>query len=65
MVWEVEFGVVIGKGGAYIDEANAMDYVAGFCVVNVCPSVNFRSNGQALGTKGKGAIPWVQLAHGL
>ena len=32
--WEVELGVVIGKAGRYIDEANALDHVAGYCVVN-------------------------------
>lgn len=32
--WEVELGIVIGKGGTYIDEARAMDHVAGYCVVN-------------------------------
>lgn len=32
--WEVELGVVIGKGGRYISEAQAMDHVAGYCVVN-------------------------------
>ena len=32
--WEVELGVVIGKAGRYIDEADAMQHVAGFCVVN-------------------------------
>ena len=32
--WEVELGVIIGKGGVYIDEANAMDHVAGYCVIN-------------------------------
>ena len=32
--WEVELGVVIGKGGRYIDEANAMEHVAGYCVIN-------------------------------
>jgi 2,4-diketo-3-deoxy-L-fuconate hydrolase len=32
--WEVELGVVIGKGGRYIDEADAMSHVAGYCVVN-------------------------------
>ena len=26
--------LVIGKGGSYIDEANALDHVAGFCVIN-------------------------------
>ena len=32
--WEVELGVVIGKGGRYITEAQAMEHVAGYCVVN-------------------------------
>jgi 2,4-diketo-3-deoxy-L-fuconate hydrolase len=32
--WEVELGMVIGKGGVYITEADAMDHVAGFCVIN-------------------------------
>jgi len=32
--WEVELGVVIGKKASYVDEANAMDYVAGYCLHN-------------------------------
>jgi 2,4-didehydro-3-deoxy-L-rhamnonate hydrolase len=32
--WEVELGVVIGTGGRYIAEADAMAHVAGYCVVN-------------------------------
>lgn len=32
--WEVELGVVIGAGGRYIDEADALNHVAGYCVVN-------------------------------
>ena len=32
--WEVELGVVIGTGGRYIDEADALAHVAGYCVVN-------------------------------
>ena len=32
--WEVELGVIIGKGGKYIEEKDAMDHVAGFCVIN-------------------------------
>ncbi len=32
--WEVELGVVIGKGGRYIPESEAMQHVAGYCVVN-------------------------------
>ena len=32
--WEVELGVVIGKGGRNIDEHNALEHVAGYCVIN-------------------------------
>jgi len=32
--WEVELGVVIGTGGRYIDDADAMKHVAGYCIVN-------------------------------
>ena len=32
--WEVELGVVIGTGGRYIAEADAIQHVAGYCVVN-------------------------------
>ena len=32
--WEVELGVVIGTRAQYVDEAEALDYVAGYCVVN-------------------------------
>lgn len=32
--WEVELGVVIGSKAKYVDEDQAMDHVAGYCVVN-------------------------------
>ncbi|WP_426189467.1 fumarylacetoacetate hydrolase family protein [Massilia sp. DWR3-1-1] len=32
--WEVELGVVIGKRAQYVDQAEALDYVAGYVVVN-------------------------------
>jgi 2-keto-4-pentenoate hydratase/2-oxohepta-3-ene-1,7-dioic acid hydratase in catechol pathway len=32
--WEVELGVVIGARAQYVSEADALDYVAGYCVVN-------------------------------
>lgn len=32
--WEVELGVVIGKKAQYVSEADALEYVAGYCVVN-------------------------------
>jgi 2-keto-4-pentenoate hydratase/2-oxohepta-3-ene-1,7-dioic acid hydratase in catechol pathway len=32
--WEVELGVVIGTRASYVDEADALDHVAGYCIVN-------------------------------
>jgi 2-keto-4-pentenoate hydratase/2-oxohepta-3-ene-1,7-dioic acid hydratase in catechol pathway len=32
--WEVELAVVIGNGGAYIDEAEALGHIAAYCVIN-------------------------------
>jgi len=32
--WEVELGVVIGTKASYVSEADALDYVAGYCVTN-------------------------------
>jgi hypothetical protein len=32
--WEVELGIVIGKTAKYVDEAQALEHVAGYCVIN-------------------------------
>ena len=32
--WEVELGVVIGRKARYVEEAKALSYVAGYCVIN-------------------------------
>src|SRR5271170_759716 len=34
MDWEVELGVVIGTPAKYVSEADAMSFVAGYCVIN-------------------------------
>lgn len=52
--WEVELGVVIGKQGKYIDEADAMDYVAGFCVAHDVSERVFQLEGTGEWEKGKG-----------
>ncbi|MCK7611754.1 fumarylacetoacetate hydrolase family protein [Roseibium sediminicola] len=63
--WEVELGVVIGKGGVYIDEADAMDHVAGFCVVNDVSEREFQIERAGTWDKGKGCDtfgptgPWL------
>lgn len=63
--WEVELGVVIGKGGKYIDEAQALNHVAGYCVVNDVSEREFQNERGGTWDKGKGADtfgpigPWL------
>jgi 2-keto-4-pentenoate hydratase/2-oxohepta-3-ene-1,7-dioic acid hydratase in catechol pathway len=63
--WEIELGVVIGKAAKYVDEAAALDHVAGYCVVNDVSERAFQSERQGQWTKGKscdtfGPIgPWL------
>ncbi len=63
--WEVELGVVIGEPGVYIDEANAMDHVAGFCVINDVSEREFQIDRAGTWDKGKGCDtfgptgPWL------
>ena len=63
--WEVELGIVIGKGGVYIDEAEAMDHIAGYCVVNDVSEREFQIERGGTWDKGKGCDtfgpigPWL------
>ncbi|CAM3359114.1 fumarylacetoacetate hydrolase family protein [Halomonas lysinitropha] len=63
--WEVELGVVIGKGGRYIEEADAMDHVAGYCVVNDVSEREYQLERSGTWDKGKGCDtfgplgPWL------
>lgn len=51
--WEVELGVIIGRHAKYVDEADAMDYVAGFCVINDVSERAFQLEGTGQWVKGK------------
>ncbi|UXX83826.1 fumarylacetoacetate hydrolase family protein [Roseovarius pelagicus] len=51
--WEVELGVVIGKTCKYVDRAQALDHVAGYCVVNDVSERHFQSGLTGQWTKGK------------
>lgn len=63
--WEVELGVVIGKPAKYVAEADAMEHVAGYCVVNDVSERAFQAERSGQWTKGKshdtfGPIgPWL------
>ncbi len=51
--WEVELGVVIGKTAKYVSEADALDHVAGYCVINDLSERAFQLEHQGQWTKGK------------
>mgnify|MGYP003619093439 FL=1 len=63
--WEVELGVVIGKDGRYIDKVDAMDYVAGYCVINDVSEREYQIERGGTWDKGKGCDtfgpigPWL------
>ena len=63
--WEVELGIVIGSRASYVEESAALDYVAGFCVVNDVSEREYQIERQGQWTKGKGCDtfdpigPWL------
>ncbi|MFC3683125.1 fumarylacetoacetate hydrolase family protein [Hydrogenophaga luteola] len=66
--WEVELGVVIGRGGRYIEEADALSHVAGYCVVNDVSEREYQLDRSGTWDKGKGCDtfgptgPWLVTA---
>ena len=66
--WEVELGIIIGKEARYVDEADALDHVAGYCVVNDLSERHFQTERGGQWTKGKSADtfgpigPWLVTA---
>lgn len=63
--WEVELGVVIGTKAQYVSEKQALDYVAGYCVVNDLSERAFQMERGTQWDKGKGCDtfgpvgPWL------
>ena len=66
--WEVELGVIIGKPASYLAEADAMDHVAGYCVINDVSEREFQIERSGTWDKGKGCDtfgpigPWLVTA---
>ena len=66
--WEVELGVVIGRGGRYIEQADALSHVAGYCVVNDVSEREYQLDRSGTWDKGKGCDtfgptgPWLVTA---
>lgn len=63
--WEVELAIVIGTRANYVDEADALKHVAGYCVVNDVSEREFQAERGGQWTKGKSADtfgpmgPWL------
>jgi len=51
--WEVELGVVIGKAAKYVSRENALDHVAGYCLINDVSERHFQTQLSGQWTKGK------------
>lgn len=51
--WEVELGVVIGETAKYVSEEDALNYVAGYCVINDVSERHFQTGLTGQWTKGK------------
>ena len=66
--WEVELGIVIGKEARYVDEKDAFEHVAGYCVVNDVSERHFQTERGGQWDKGKGCDtfgpigPWLVTA---
>ena len=65
MDWEIEIAFVIGKRARYVDEKEAMDYVAGYCICNDVSERRFQMKRNGQWFKGKAAEtfgplgPWL------
>ena len=63
--WEVELGIVIGTRASYVSTADAMDHVAGYCVVNDVSEREYQAERGGTWDKGKGCDtfgptgPWM------
>jgi 2,4-didehydro-3-deoxy-L-rhamnonate hydrolase len=63
--WEVELGIVIGQTARYVEEAQALDYVAGYVLINDVSERDFQLHRGGTWDKGKGCDtfgpvgPWL------
>jgi 2-keto-4-pentenoate hydratase/2-oxohepta-3-ene-1,7-dioic acid hydratase in catechol pathway len=66
--WEVELGIVIGQRASYVSEAEALNYVAGYCLVNDVSEREYQIERGGTWDKGKGCDtfgpvgPWLVTA---
>ncbi|MYD78728.1 MAG: fumarylacetoacetate hydrolase family protein [Gammaproteobacteria bacterium] len=59
--WEVELTVAMGRVARYVEESEAFDYVAGYCVANDVSERAFQIEGTGQWVKGKSADTFCPL----
>jgi len=59
--WEVELAIVIEKKASYVDESNAMDHIAGYCLHNDISEREFQLERSGTWDKGKGCDTFAPL----
>ena len=59
--WEVELAVVIGKKASYVEESEANDYIAGYCLHNDLSEREFQLERNGTWDKGKGCDTFAPL----
>lgn len=59
--WEIELAFVVGKKASYVDEADAMNYVAGFCLHNDYSERAYQLERGGQWAKGKGCDTFAPL----
>jgi 2-keto-4-pentenoate hydratase/2-oxohepta-3-ene-1,7-dioic acid hydratase in catechol pathway len=59
--WEVELAIVIGKKASYVSEADAYDYVAGYCLHNDLSEREYQLERGGNWSKGKGCDTFAPL----
>lgn len=59
--WEVELSIVMGSQAKYVDEQNALDCVAGYCIANDVSERAFQTEGTGQWVKGKSADTFCPL----
>lgn len=59
--WEVEFGIVISKRATYVDESEALDYVAGYVLHNDVSEREFQLERGGTWDKGKGCDTFAPI----
>jgi 2-keto-4-pentenoate hydratase/2-oxohepta-3-ene-1,7-dioic acid hydratase in catechol pathway len=66
--WEVELGVIIGRRASYVEQGDALDHVAGYCVINDVSERHWQTERGPTWDKGKGFPtfgpigPWLVTA---